>query len=119
MRFIRREQVVTTIFNKELSDEETIRNVFNNLFSHNIDFSMTMKKYMLHQQDYFNMSFEQVRVRAVNNDDTLDLLAIKNGIKTTMRNVAFSDIIEVNATTRKHKILDVDDDLTRWDILDL
>lgn len=119
MRFIRREHIVTTIFNKELSDEETIREVFQNLYSHNIDFSMIMRKFLPYQEDYFSLNFEQVRIKAVYDDDTVDLLAFKKGIKTTMSKVPFADVVEISATTRKHKVLDVDDATTRWEILDL
>lgn len=119
MRFIRKEHIVTTIFNKELSDEETIRTVFSNLREHNIDFSMIMKKFLPHQQDSFHLSFDQVRVKAVNEDNTVDVLAFKKGVKTNMKHIPFDDIVEVNTTTTKHKVIDVDDATTRWEILDL
>jgi hypothetical protein len=47
------------------------------------------------------------------------MLVFKKGTKTTMKNVNFSDVVEISATTRKHNILDVEDALTRWEILDL
>ena len=119
MRFIRKQHIVTTIFNKELSDDETIRLVFTNLHSHAIDFSIIMKKYLSYQEDYFNITFEKARILKVNEDNTFDMLAFKKGVKTRMRNVHFSDVVEISATTRKHNILDVDDALTRWEILDL
>ena len=119
MRFIRKEHIVTTIFNKELEDEETIRTVFTNLHSHAIDFSVIIKKYLPYQEDYFNITFEKARVLKVNDDDTFNMLVFKKGTKTTMKDVHFSDVVEISATTRKHNILDVDDALTRWEILDL
>ncbi|MHA1470341.1 MAG: hypothetical protein ACTSSP_07240 [Candidatus Asgardarchaeia archaeon] len=119
MRFIRREHIVTTIFNKELSDIDTIKIVFKNLYDHRIEFSMTMKKWLPHQEDFFNLDFEKVRVLKIYEDQTLDLLAFKKGVKTTMKRVPFAHVVEINATTKKHKILDIDDDITRWDILDL
>jgi hypothetical protein len=119
MRFIRKEFIVTTIFNKELTERDEVLIVFNNLLNERIEFAMTMKKYMPMQQDYFNMSFEKVRVKRINDDDTVDLLAFKSGVKTNIKGVPFDHIIEVNATTKKHKILDIDSDLNRFDILDL
>ena len=118
MRFIRKEHIITTIFNKELLDNKTIRTVFENLKSHNVSFSMTMKKISPYQNDYFNLNFEEVRIKVVHDNDTLDLFAVKKGVRKVMKNVSFSDIIEVNTITKKHKIIDVDDDLTRFDILD-
>ena len=119
MRFVRKEFIVTTIFNKELTDKEEILLVFNNLLNERIEFSLIMRKYMPIQADYFNMNFEKARVKKVNENDTLDLLAFKKGVKTSMKSVPFNDIIEINATTTKHKILDVDSDVERWDLLDL
>ena len=119
MRFIRKEHIVTTIFNKELEDEETIKTVFDNLHSHAVDFAVIIKKYISYQEDYFNITFERARVTKVNDDNTFNMLVFKRGTKTTMRNVPFSDVVEISATTRKHNILDVDDALTRWEILDL
>jgi len=118
MRFIRKETIVTTIFNKELKDDDTIKTVFDNLHSHAADFSIIMKKYMSYQDDYFNISFEKARVTKVNDDKTFNMLVFKKGVKTTMRNVHFSDVVEISTTTRKHNILDKDDALTRWEILD-
>ena len=118
MRFIRKEFIETTIFNKELTDDVSIRTVFENLFSHNIDFSITIKKYLTYQCEYFNLNFEKARIKAVYDDNTLDLLTLKKGVKTVMNKVPFSEVVEVFATTKKHNIIDVDDTRTRWEILD-
>lgn len=119
MKFIRKKQITTTIFNKELSDAETIRMVFSDMHSHGVEFSMTMKKFVPSEYDYIDLSFEQVRIKSINDDGTLDLLTFKKGVKTTMRNVLLSNISEVNVITRQYAIIDVDDALTRWEILDL
>lgn len=118
MRFIRKEHIVTTIFNKEIEDEETIRIVFANLYSHAVDFSVILKKYLPYQEDYFNITFEKARILKVNDDDTFNMLVFKKGIKTTMKNVQFSDVVEINATTKKHNILDKNKTLSRSEILD-
>ena len=117
MRFIRKEHIVTTIFNKELSDEETIRTVFTNLHSHSISFSVMVKKFMPYQQDYFNINFEKARVQKVYEDDTFDMVAFKKGIQVTMKKLPFSSVVEIETTTKKHQILDADDALTRWELL--
>ena len=119
MRFVRKEHIVTTIFNKELTEADEIRTVFKNLFDYRIDFSMIMKKYISSSYDFTNMSFEKVRIKKIYEDDILDLIVFKNGVKTTMKKVSYEDIVEVNATTTKHKILDVDSDVSRWDLLDV
>ena len=119
MRFIRKEYIITTIFNKDLTEEDEIKTVFNNLYKYKIDFTMTMRKHMPMQGDYFNINFEKVRIKKVNDDNTLDLIAFKKGIKTTMGQVPFSDIIEMNATTVKNKVLDATSEVSRFDLLDL
>lgn len=119
MRFVRKEHIITTIFNKELLDKEEIRTVFKNLYEHRINFSIIIKKFMPSEQDYFNVNFEKVRVKKIYDNNIVDLLVLKEGTKTTIKNISFSDIIEVNATTKKHKVLDIDSDVTRWDLLDL
>jgi hypothetical protein len=119
MKFIRKEFIVTTIFDKELTEKDEILIVLKNLLNERIDFTLTMKKYMPYQQDFFNMSFDKVRVKKIHEDDTVDLLAFKKGVKTSMKKVDIDHLITIEATTKKHKILDVDSDLDRFDILDL
>jgi len=119
MRFVRKEHIITTIFNKELTEDDDVKIVFDNLYKYRIDFTMTMKKFMPQQHDYFNMNFDKVRIKKINDNNTVDLLVFKKGVKTTMKNVSFTDIVEINATTMKNKILDIDSDPTRFDFLDL
>ena len=119
MKFIRKEFIVTTIFDKELTEKDEILIVLKNLLNERIDFAMNMKKYMPYQQDYFNMNFEKVRVKKVYEDNTVDLLAFKKGVKTSMKKVNIDHIVSIEAITKKHKILDVDSDIDRFDILDL
>ena len=120
MRFIRKEFIVTTIFNKDLTDEQEILTVFTNLFNERIEFSMTMRKYMPTNYDYFKMTFEKVRIKKINKEGkSLDLITFKKGMKAVMKSVLFDDILEIDATTTKHKILDIDSDHDRFDILDI
>jgi len=118
MRFIRREYIVTTIFNKDLTVGDEITTVFTNLYEYRIDFSLIMKKFLPQQSEYFNINFEKVRIKKIH-DTTLDLIAFKKGIKTVMNGVPFADIVEISATTVKNKIFDVDSDINRFDLLDL
>ena len=92
MRFIRKEHIITTIFNKELTEEQDIQTVFKNLHSCRVEFSLIMKKFMPHQHDYFNMNFEKVKIKRINDDRTLDLIAFKKGIQTSMKNVSYDDL---------------------------
>ena len=119
MKFTRKEFIVTTIFDKELTEKDDILTVLKNLLNERIDFSVIMKKYMPYQQDFFNISFEKVRVKKIHEDKTVDLLAFKKGVKTSMKKVDIDHLVSIEAITKKHKILDVVNDLDRFDILDL
>jgi hypothetical protein len=118
MKFIRREHTITTIFDKELTEEEDIQIVLKNLYDHRIEFSMDMKKYEPANYNYVRMHFEKVRIKKIHDDKSLDLIVFKSG-STVKMSVLFEDIVEVNATTKKYKVLDVSLDVTRWDLLDL
>jgi hypothetical protein len=119
MKFVRKECIVTTIFDKQITERDEVLLILNNLLEERIDFSMTMRKYYPDDSDYFVTNFKRVRVKKINEDDTVDFLSFKGGSNTKLKNVPFSDVEEINATTSKHRILDVDSDHDRFDILDL
>jgi len=119
MKFTRKEFIVTTVFDRDLTEKDDILTVLKNLLNERIDFSMTMKKHMPYQQDYFNISFERVRVKKIHEDNTVDILAFKKGVKTSMKKVCIDDLVSIEAITKKHNIIDVVSDLDRFDILDL
>jgi hypothetical protein len=120
MKFIRKEFIVTTVFDKELTERDEILIVLKNLLAERVDFSMTIKKYMPQQQDYFSINFEKVRVKKVYEEDyTVDLLAFKKGVKTSMKKASIDLIVSVEAITKKYRIMDVVSDIDRFDILDL
>jgi len=119
MRFIRKEHIVTTIFNEEISEDETIKTVFSNLYKHRIEFSMTIKKYFGAYHDYKPLYHEKVRIKKIYDDNTVDFTVFKGSSLLSLKKIHFSDIVEINATTKKNKILDVADEVSRFDILDI
>ena len=74
MRFIRKEHMVTTIFNKDLTESDEILTVFKNLYKYRIGFSMIMRKLLPQQGEYFNINFEEVKIKQINENSTLDLI---------------------------------------------
>jgi hypothetical protein len=120
MRFIRKEQIITTIFNKDIDDKEIMNLIFENLYSHSIEFSITLRKYDSNNGDSFSVSYEKAKVIKLHkNKSSFDMIVFKRGVKTKIRDVSFDEVVEVMAMTCKHNILDKDDALTRWEILDL
>ena len=118
MKFIRKEYIITTIFDKELTKEEEIKIVFDNLYAHRIEFSMIVKK-VTPSYDDFKMTHERVRILKLYDDKTCDLMILKKGANMSMKKVPFADIIEINAVTKKYRILDVDSDVNKIDLLDI
>jgi len=118
MRFIRKKHIVTTVFNKDLTEIDEIKTVFINLQKYRIEFSMKMSSVKGQTFNYINLNFEKVRAQKVY-EDSLDLIAFKDGAQIKMKQIPFSDIEEVNATTIKHEILDIDSDVNRFELLDL
>jgi len=118
MRFTRKEHLITTVFNKDLTDEVEIASVFNNLNKHKIEFSVIIKKYSAVDYDYKNISFDKIRIKKIENQ-TVDLIVFKSGAKMHMKNIPFDDFVEINVVTKKNRIIDQDNDLSRFDILDV
>jgi len=116
MKFTRKEFITTTVFDKELTVKSEIDTVVKNLHKESIDFSLVLRRNM-HSSTH-NLIFENVKITKVHSDNTVDLLVIRYGQKTTMKNIDISDLLEVKAITKKYKIIDVDSDVTRFDLLD-
>lgn len=120
MRFIRREKIVTTMFDKEIKDNETLDIVFRNLLDHKVEFSCIIRKYFDSEYNYRKIEYEKVRIKNFNEEArTLDLMIFNGSSVTTMNNINYSSIEEVNATTTKNKIIDTVEDITRGDLLDI
>ena len=120
MRFIRKEHIITTIFNKELTEEDEVKIVFNNIQKHGLEFSIVLKKFVPSNYDFINLNFDKVKIKKVYIEEKkIDILIFKDKIKTEMKRIPFEDVVEVKVITTKHKILDVDSTTTRFELLDL
>lgn len=124
MRIIKKEHIITTVFNKDFSiidgdDLETVRIIFKNLQEHRVEFSTIIFQPTSIIGEHIRLSYDKVRVLKIHEDDTVDLLVIKKGTNMKMNKVLFENINEVDILTKKHKILDVINDVTRFDLLDL
>ena len=118
MKFTRKEHIVTTLFDKEVSDENAII-IFKKLDEHRIFFSISLKKYLLNE-DFTCVTHERVRIKKLDEENkTIDIIIFNPGGKTIQKDIKFSDIISVYVLTKKYKILDDIDDVSRFDLLDL
>jgi len=118
MRFIRREQVTTTICNEDVTEEDVVKSVLENLKSNRIEFSLTVKKYFDSMNDFREMQYSKVRVKDVE-DAEADFIVFDRSATTHLKEVHFSDIVQIKALTTADKILSTKLDLTRWDFLDI
>jgi hypothetical protein len=120
MRLIRKETITTTIFNREINDDETIESVLVKLLTRKVDFSLVIRKFFASEYDYRKMEYPKARVKAISGTDRqVDFYVFSRGTVTTFPKVSYDDIVEINANTTKTKILETVEDVTRWDLLDI
>lgn len=118
MRFVRREHIITTICNEDVTEDDVIVSVLNNLKSNRIEFSLTVRKYFDSLGDFKDIQYSKVRIKEVR-EDSADFMVFDKSSTTHLRDVVYADIVKINATTTVDKILSTKSDLTRWDFLDI
>ena len=118
MRYVRKEQIITTICNENVDDNGTITSVLNNLKKDMIEFSLTIKKYFSSLHDYKSTNYTKVKVENVGNN-IVDFIIFDKSSTTHLRGISFSEIVEINAITTIDKILQTKVDPTRFDFLDI
>ena len=118
MRFIRQENLRTTICNEEVLDNETISEVLNNLKKSNIFFLMTVKSFSETSYKTNMVSYEKVRVKEVREEE-IDFRVFNNGYNTVVNGVKFENIVEILAVTNKNKILRTKPDVNRFSLMDI
>ena len=118
MRFIRQENLRTTICNEEVLDNETISEVLNNLKKSNIFFLMTVKSFSETSYKTNMVSYEKVRVKEVREEE-IDFRVFNNGYNTVVNGIKFENIVEILAVTNKNKILRTKPDINRFSLMDI
>lgn len=119
MRLVRKEHIITTIFNKEILDDETIESVLAKLLLKKIQFSLTLRKYFSSDYDYRKIQYSKARVKKISSEDrAVTFYIFDGGTCTTIKDVSFDHVVEINATTTKSKILESYDDVSRFELMD-
>lgn len=124
MRVIKKEHIITTVFNRDFvvdneDDLETINIVLKNLKDHRIEFSAIINKPTSLIGEYIRFVHDKVRILKIHEDDTVDFFIMKKGTNMKENKVPFAWIEEINILTKKHQVIDVVNDITRFDLLDL
>jgi hypothetical protein len=118
MRFVRKEHIITTICNEEVSDNDAITTLIKNLKEDKIEFSLTLKRYFASIGDYKEMFYNKVRVKNVESLK-VDFNIFDHGVYTILKDIDYSDIVKINAVTTIDRMIKVQPELTRADYLDI
>ena len=121
MRFTKKEHIITTIFNDEVFDDDTIISIFENLQKYGIEFSLVIRRYFASIGDHKLIPYSKVKVKKVHGEDrTVDICVVKHSSLATLSGVSFDDITDVTAITMSNHILNKKlSEATRFDILDI
>jgi hypothetical protein len=120
MRFIRQEEIITTICNKEIEDNKNIAFVLERLKEEGVYFALTIKK--MFSSDYRDrtIAYEKVKVKNVNAEtDKVDFIVYKGSSLIKLTNMDFEDINEIFALTKKTNLLDSSQNKGFFDYIDI
>lgn len=120
MRFIRQEEIITTICNKEVKEEEYIVRLLQKLQEEGIYFALTIKKLYLSDYEERIMLHSKAKVRNVRAvGATVDFYVYRETSLIMLNNVSFDDISEIFALTKKTNLLDCNPDKGFFSFIDL
>ena len=118
MKFVRQEQIITTVINEKVSDKEEIKIILNKLKENKITFSLSIRKHFNSDYDYHIINHSKTRVKKVN-ENTVDFLIFTQSATISLKNILFEDITEVFAITKKKDLLRYNNNITKWDLMDI
>ena len=117
MRFIRQEHIITKICDKIVDDAPTITTIVNNLFKHNIEFSVS-----IHSVTYSGagrpLNYDKCRIGKIG-DSHVDFLVRTGPSWTKVNNICFYEILEIKAITKKNAILKTNSEVNMWQLMDI
>ena len=120
MRFIRQEEIITTICNKEVKEEEHIVRLLEKLKEEGLYFTLTIRK--MYHSDYSDhiITYSKVKVKEVDSEKlTADFYAYRETSLSIMKKISFDDISEIFALTKKNNLLACGRDKGFFDFIDL
>ena len=118
MRYLRQEQIVTTVCNKEVSDINIIKKILYTLQKERIDFSLSINRYFESDYSHHTMYYNKVRVTNVN-DKNVDFLVLDKNSMISLKEIPFDLIIQIHALAKKNHILDYSENIDRWQLIDI
>ena len=120
MRFIRQEEIITTICNQEVKEDDYIARLLQKLKEEGIYFALTIKK--LYQSDYVERTImhSKVKVKDVHTEESkVDFYVYKESSLIRLNDVTFDEISEIFALTKKANLLECNSDKGIFGFIDL
>jgi len=120
MRFIRQEEIITTICNKEVVEDEYIIRLLKRLQEESIYFALSLKK--MYHSDYNEhiITHNKSKVKKVNDNNlTVDFYIYKDSSLVVLKAIPFDEIDEIFALTKKNNLLECGRDKGFFDYIDL
>lgn len=120
MRFIRQEEIITTLCNQEVIKDEYIFRILTKLKEEGIYFALAIKK--IFHSDYRDhiITHGKVRVEEVNKEENkVNFMVFRESSLIKLNNIAFDDISEIFARTKKNNLLDCAKSKGFFDFIDL
>ena len=120
MRFIRREEIINTICNKEVLEPEYVIRLFKKLKEEGLYFSLTTRKLYYSDYDEHTMFYAKAKVNNIDEENnTIDFYVYTDSSLVKLNKVDFSEIQEVYALTKKANLLECGPDRGFFDFIDL
>jgi len=121
MRFVKKEPVITTIFNEEIADDDTIVLILESLQKYGVQFSLTVKKYFSYIGEEKFIPYSRVKIKKIHPEErTVDICVVKHSSLATLSNISFDDISEITAITTKNDVFTRRlSSVTRFELLDI
>ncbi len=120
MRFIRQEEIITTICNQEVKEDKYIASLLQKLKEEGIYFALSLKK--LYQSDYVERTImhNKVKVKDVRPEETkVDFYVYKEKSLIRLHEIPFDEISEIFALTKKTNLLECNSDKGIFSFIDL
>ena len=118
MRFVRREEIITTLCDKTIEDETSIAKLLTNLKKENLYFGLTVSRQSTYDRFCCSKSYDRTRVENVGNG-VVDFLVDKGNSVFILRGIMFSDVVEIFALTKKAGLIEQAKLKESWDYLDI
>lgn len=119
MRFIRQEEIITTICNKKVVEDRYIIRLLEKLKEERLYFSLTLKRDNSSYGENL-IGHDKVKVKQVNPEElSVDFYVYTDTSLIKLNNINFDRISEIFALTKKNNLLDCGRDKGFFDFIDL